>query len=119
MVCAHAIVFALVEQTAQLTKTDTVFAFLHSFTAGLLGAGTRLGVLGHMTAQQTLAAIAPDLETVAQNAALANLDDLWSCTPTLTLLKYLIIVFLNDCSLLKYLLIALIFVSIFVHHFVA
>ncbi len=118
MVCAHPIVFALVG-AAQLTETDTVLAFLHRFTAGLLGAGIRLGLLGCVTAQQTLAAIAPDLGTVTQNAVLANLDDLWSCTPTLTLLKCLIIVFLNDCSLLKYLLIALIFVSIFVHHFVA
>lgn len=77
----HPIVFALVGQAAQLTETDTVLAFLHSFTAGLLGAGIRLGVLGHVTAQKALAAIVPDLETVAQDAVLASLDNLWSCTP--------------------------------------
>jgi urease accessory protein len=77
----HPIVFALVGQAAQLTETDTVFAFLHSFTAGLLGAGIRLGVLGHVTAQQTLVSVIPDLETVAQDAISASLDELWSCTP--------------------------------------
>lgn len=79
--CLHPIVFALVGHAAQLTETDTVLAFLHSFSTGLLGAAIRLGVLGHIKAQLVLKAIAPDLEIAAQKAALTDLEDMWSCTP--------------------------------------
>lgn len=77
----HPVIFAVVGRSAGLEEDDTVFAFLHSLLTGLCGAAIRLGVLGHLNAQIILKDVAPDLETIAHQAALIPLDQMWSCTP--------------------------------------
>ncbi len=83
--CLHPVVFGVVANIADLPMTDTVLAFLHGFTTGVLGAAIRLGSLGHLQAQQILLQLAPDIETAYQTASVMNLDEMWSCTPTIDL----------------------------------
>lgn len=81
--CLHPVIFGVVGKVADLNPTDTALAFLHGFVTGVLGAAIRLGSLGHLEAQQILLQLAPDLETAYNTASGMNLDEMWSCTPTI------------------------------------
>ena len=79
--CLHPVVFAVVAQIAGLDQQSAALAFVHGFVTGLLGAAIRLGVIGHLQAQQIRRAIAEDMAAACQAAAGRSLDDMWSCTP--------------------------------------
>lgn len=79
--CLHPVVFAVVAQIARLDQQSAALAFVHGFVTGLLGAAIRLGVIGHLQAQQIRRAIADDMAAACQAAAGRSLDDMWSCTP--------------------------------------
>lgn len=79
----HPIIFAVVSQIAGITEEDAVIAFLHGFVTGLLGAAIRLGILGHIQAQQLLLQLAPNIEEAYQIANKLKLEDMRSCTPTI------------------------------------
>ena len=81
--CLHPIIFAVVSQVAGIREEDAVLAFLHSFITGLLGAAIRLGILGHIQAQQLLLHLAPNIEEAYQIASKLKLEDMSSCTPTI------------------------------------
>ncbi len=81
--CLHPIIFAVVSQVAGIEKEDAVLAFLHSFITGLLGAAIRLGVLGHIQAQQLLVQLAPNIAEAYQRASELKLEDMSSSTPTI------------------------------------
>ena len=83
--CLHPVIFAVVSRASGLSEWDTMLAFLHSFVTGLLGAAIRLGVVGHLQAQQIRLQLAPDIEAACQTAASMSLDDMWSCTPSIDL----------------------------------
>jgi len=83
--CLHPIVFGVVGSVAGLNSTDTALAFLHGFVTGLLGAAIRLGILGHLEAQQISLDLAADIETVLLKASAIELDRMYSCTPTIDL----------------------------------
>jgi urease accessory protein len=76
----HPVIFAVVGRTAGLSQGDTVLAFLHSFVTSTLGAAIRLGVVGHLQAQQVLCQLTPDIEATCRTAASMKLDEMWSCT---------------------------------------
>jgi len=79
--CLHPIVFAVVAQVADLDEADTRLAFLHGFVTGVLGAGIRLGIIGHLQAQQIRRAVSVDMEAVCLSAGQRSLDETYSCTP--------------------------------------
>lgn len=79
----HPIIFAVVSQIAGITEEDAVLAFVHGFVTGLLGAAIRLGILGHIQAQQLLLQLAPNIEEAYQIANKLKLEDMRSCTPTI------------------------------------
>lgn len=81
--CLHPIVFAVVSRAANLSQSDAVFAFLHSFVTGLSGAAIRLGAIGHIQAQVILKQISSDLESAAERVDRSNLDEICSCTPAI------------------------------------
>ncbi|MFB2918235.1 urease accessory protein UreF [Aerosakkonema funiforme] len=83
--CLHPIIFAVVGRVANLNERDTTLAFLHSFITGLLGAGIRLSVIGHIQAQKVLLQLASDMEETYQNATCLKLSEMWSCTPAIDL----------------------------------
>ena len=83
--CLHPVIFAVVGRVANLSEEDTVLAFLHNFVTGLLGAAIRLGVLGHMQAQQLLLNLAPEIEETWQTAKSMSLEEMYSCIPTIDL----------------------------------
>ena len=83
--CLHPVVFAVVAQVAGISEQDAILGFLHSFVTGLLGAAIRLGVIGHLQAQQLLLNLASDIELTYHQAQSINLDQMWSCTPTIDL----------------------------------
>jgi urease accessory protein len=67
--CLHPVVFGVVGKIAGLNETDTMLGFLHGFVTGLLGAAIRLGVLGHLQAQQILLQLAPDLASACDRSS--------------------------------------------------
>jgi urease accessory protein len=81
----YPIVFAVVSRTAALSESDAVFAFLHNFVTGIIGAAIRLGVMGHLNAQVILKQTALQMERVAAEAAQLSLADMSSCTPSIDL----------------------------------
>lgn len=83
--CLHPVVFGVVGSIAGLTVTDTAVAFLHGFVTGLLGAAIRLGILGHLQAQQILLQLASDMEAAYHTASSMSLNQMWSCTPAIDL----------------------------------
>ena len=83
--CLHPIVFGVVGNIANLNLIDTALAFLHGFVTGLLGAAIRLGIIGHLQAQQISLQLAADLETVFLTASTMDLDLMYSCTPAIDL----------------------------------
>ncbi len=83
--CLHPVVFGVVAQVAGINEQDAVLSFLHTFTTGLLGAAIRLGVIGHLQAQQLLLNLASDIQLTYQQAQSMNLDQMWSCTPAIDL----------------------------------
>ena len=83
--CLHPVVFGVVSQVAGIPEPDAILGFLHSFTTGLLSAAIRLGVIGHVRAQQLLSSLASDIELTYQQARSMNLEQMWSCTPAIDL----------------------------------
>ena len=83
--CLHPVVFGVVGNITGLTVTDTVLAFLHGLVTGILGAAIRLGILGHLQAQQILQQLAPDLEAAFNYSFTLKLNQMWSCTPMIDL----------------------------------
>jgi len=81
--CLHPVIFGVVGRVADLSLTDTALAFLHGFVTGVLGAAIRLGSLGHLQAQAILRPLAPDLETAFETASAMDLDEMWTCAPTI------------------------------------
>ena len=81
--CLHPVIFGAIAPIVGLNERDAVLAFLHSLVTSVLGAAIRLGVLGHIQAQQILRQLAPDIEEVWSTAKSMKLDEMWSCTPTI------------------------------------
>lgn len=81
----HPVVFAVVGRAIGLTELDTAAAFLHNFTTSLVGAAIRLGVLGHLGAQQILTNLAPEMSAITTQAQAMSLMEMWSCTPAIDL----------------------------------
>jgi urease accessory protein len=83
--CLHPVVFGVVGEIAGIDEQNTAIAFLHSLITGLLGASIRLGIIGHLQAQKTLTELASDIYQIYQKACILQLDQMWSCTPTIEL----------------------------------
>ncbi|MGK7893014.1 MAG: urease accessory protein UreF [Xenococcus sp. (in: cyanobacteria)] len=83
--CLHPIIFAVVSQVAEISEEDAAIAFLHSFITGLLGVAIRLGILGHIQAQQLLQQLAPNIEEAYQIATKLKPEQMSSSTPTIDL----------------------------------
>ena len=81
--CLHPIVFAVTAEIAGINEQNTALAFLHSFVTSLLGAGIRLGIIGHLQAQKILLGLALDISNAYDLAKDLKLLDMWSCTPTI------------------------------------
>ncbi|AFY36703.1 Urease accessory protein ureF [[Leptolyngbya] sp. PCC 7376] len=79
----HPVIFGAIAAVAGLNERDTGLAFLHGFVTSILGAAIRLGVLGHIQAQQILLQLAPDIEAAWSTAAAMQLEQMWSCTPSI------------------------------------
>ncbi|MBD2503493.1 urease accessory protein UreF [Anabaena azotica] len=79
--CLHPVIFAVVGRASGLSELNTILSFLHSFITGLLGAAIRLGVIGHLQAQQIRLHLVPDIEIACQMASSMSLNEMWSCTP--------------------------------------
>lgn len=79
----HPVIFAIVGRAGELDEGDVLLAYLHNFVTGLVGAAIRLGVLGHLGAQQLLHNLSPDLLTIATQAQITPLSEMWSCTPAI------------------------------------
>jgi urease accessory protein len=83
--CLHPVVFGVVGEIAGVDEQNTALAFLHTFVTGLLGAGIRLGIIGHIQAQKTLIELASDIHQAYQQARTLKITQMWSCTPTIDL----------------------------------
>jgi urease accessory protein len=60
-------------------------AYLYATAAMLVNAALRLMSIGQVDGQRTLAELRPSIADLAERAAAAELDDMWSFTPGLEL----------------------------------
>lgn len=81
----HAVVFGAVTGRHGADPRTASAAFLHSTTALLVNAALRLLPLGQIEGQQTLAGLRPLMAALAEAAALADPDAMWSFAPGLEL----------------------------------
>jgi len=79
----HAVVFGAVTGEAGAAPEAAAAAFLHSTAALLVGAGLRLLPIGQIEGQRVLAAMRERIRRLAERAAAAGVDDMWSFTPGL------------------------------------
>lgn len=79
--CLHPVIFGAVTSVVGLKERNAVLTFLHGLVTNILGAAIRLGILGHIQAQQILLQLVPDIEAVWSTAVSMNLEQMWSCTP--------------------------------------
>ena len=79
----HAVVFGAVTGRSGAPPETAAAAFLHSTAALLVGAGLRLLPIGQIEGQRVLAAMRAPIARLAQQAAGATADDMWSFTPGL------------------------------------
>lgn len=79
----HAVVFGAVTGRAGASPEMAAAAFLHSTAALLVGAGLRLLPIGQLEGQRVLAAMREPIARLAQRAASADVDEMWSFTPGL------------------------------------
>jgi urease accessory protein len=81
----HAMIFGAAAGRHGADARTAAAAFLHSTTALLVNAALRLLPIGQIEGQQTLAALRPLMAGLAQAAALATPDEMWSFAPGLEL----------------------------------
>ena len=85
MVGHHAVVFGAVTGRAGAEPEAVAAAYLHAAAALLVNAALRLASIGQLDGQRALAAMRPRIGRLAEAAAAADMDDLWSFTPGLEL----------------------------------
>ena len=81
--CLHPVVFGAIAAIVGLAKADAALAFLHGLVTSILGAAIRLGVIGHLQAQQALSKLASVIEEVWLTARSMSLDRMWSGIPSI------------------------------------
>jgi urease accessory protein len=79
--CLHPVIFAVVAQIVGLDASASMAAFVHGLVTGLLGAAIRLGVVGHLQAQQIRRSLNTDMAEACQAAAQLSLDEMWAAAP--------------------------------------
>ena len=79
----HPIIFAVVSRAAGLQEDNSALAYLHGYVTGLMGAAIRLGILGHIQAQQLRLELAPIMEQVCREAVQKEVTDMGSFAPIL------------------------------------
>lgn len=83
MNCLHPVIFGAISAIVGLEKVDAAISFLHGLVTSILGAAIRLGVLGHLQAQQALSQLASVIEQVWLSATSMSLEQMWSGIPSI------------------------------------
>ena len=81
--CLHPVIFGAIAAVVDLEPVDATLAFLHGLVTSMLGAAIRLGVVGHLQAQQALSQLAPVIEEVWLTATSISLERMWSGIPSI------------------------------------
>jgi len=81
----HAVVFGAVTGRSRAPVEAIAAAYLYATAALLVGAALRLLPLGQLEGQRALAAMRPRILRLADTAARARPEDMWSFTPGLEL----------------------------------
>ena len=79
----HAVIFGAVTGLAGASPEIAAAAYLQSTAALLVGAGLRLLPIGQLEGQRVLASMRETIARLADRAAAAGADDMWSFTPGL------------------------------------
>ncbi|NJK61852.1 MAG: urease accessory protein UreF [Synechococcaceae cyanobacterium SM2_3_1] len=79
----HPIVFAVVGRATGLDAHNTGLAYVHAYITGIVGAAIRLGIIGHIRAQQIRWQLTPCLQEICNDACQTDLESLWSFYPRL------------------------------------
>jgi urease accessory protein len=77
----HPVVFALVCGALEISKEDSVMAYLYQMVSGIVSAGVRLIPLGHLEGQRVMEEIRLTAAKVAEDLIFLNEDDLSSFAP--------------------------------------
>ena len=85
MIGHHAVVFGAVTGRGGAEPEAVAAAYLHATAAMLVNAALRLASIGQLDGQRALAAMRQRIGRLAEAAAAADVDDLWSFAPGLEL----------------------------------
>ena len=83
---AYSVCFAIAASAHSISAGNAVRGYLFAMTANWISAAVRMNIIGQTAGQQLTAHFAPHIQTIANDAAAAALDDLGGC------------VFLNDIA---------------------
>jgi urease accessory protein len=81
--CHHAVGFGIVGAAFEWHRVDAAAAYLHSAAVAINGAALRLIPLGQTRGQMIIRALAPLISSLAEDATLMSVADLWSFAPAL------------------------------------
>jgi urease accessory protein len=81
----YPVAFGAAAGRAGVTAEAAAAAYLYATAAMLVNAALRLFPIGQLDGQRTLAGLRPRVAELAERAAAAELDDMWSFTPGLEL----------------------------------
>jgi len=81
----HAVAYGLAAAALGWPPEAAATAYLYSATALLIGAALRLLPMGQLEGQRVLWALHPVIERVAREAAIRDVDELWSFAPGIEL----------------------------------
>jgi urease accessory protein len=81
----HAVAYGLAAAALGWSPEAAATAYLYSATALLVGTALRLLPMGQLEGQRVLWALHPVIERVAREAAIRDVDDLWSFAPGIEL----------------------------------
>jgi urease accessory protein len=82
---SHCAAVALACAVHDIALDPALQAYLHAFSANLVSAGARLIPLGQTDAQIAIARLAPVIDRVCREAAIASIEDLGTAAPILEL----------------------------------
>jgi len=79
----HPVVFALVCSALEISREDSVMAYLYQTVSGIVSAGVRLIPLGHLDGQRAIEEIRPMARKIAEDLVPLTEDDLSSFAPAI------------------------------------
>lgn len=78
-----AVCWGVVTNAAKIPLSNSLMMMLYTFSAGILGAATRLGIVDHITVQKTLHSLRPTIINTVKESLEKQIEDMNAFVPTI------------------------------------